>query len=890
MVDFVPFPGMAATDNNTQYQANSVITTANSGTVIAATSMVIVPSSGNVGIGTTNPSAGLDSNVSVIFRRPVGIGTVATAGINANVVSIYGTAMNYGNIVLGNVTAGGVGIYFPDGTYQTTAASGTGTGASNYGNANVANFLSGNVLVGNLYIGNSTVSTSTTTGALIVNGGAGIGGNISVGGNISGVNTLFAVKIGIGTTTALGTANTVSIYGNENLYGNLVLNNSTGNNSGIFFSDSTFQNTAAINYSNANVANFLSGNVLIGNLYIGNGTISTSTTTGALIINGGAGIGGNVYAGGNVVAASMQPISASLPPNGIFLPAANSLGFASASAERMRITGQGDIGMGTTTPVNNGGSYVTLTLNGATSGILQIQATGSNAGQIFSRSNTNLYVTAFNATVFETNGANERMRITANGNLQIGTATQTINPTAVEVINNINGGGTEWVNNNSGGGNVSALSTGGLAFGTFTGAVGSEVPTERMRINSSGNVGIGTTSTSAPLVVAGSATAVSGTFAGGNTVVRLQSLVGNSFSEPAIDFGESTLLATARIASKNEANGGGSLIFINRDTSSLTSTLTERMRINSSGDVQIGTSADAGNTLRYLDVQNTNVGTSAGAIIRLITNNAAGSATTTVDIVKYKNGQFVLNNNDSAGYTTFGTAGTERMRITNAGNINMGTTTSVGYLTLQRGGSASSAPDIATGDGTQSTYINSNWASGSYNPYVQAGDHGIIFHNGSTETGQFVISQWSSIAKGLRINTSGNVAMANNLTVTGEVYAYYSDRRLKDNIEPISNAINIINSISGVYYNANDLAVELLREDKTARKVGVLAQEIQAVMPEVVRQAPFDIAADGSSISGENYQTVQYDKLVPLLIQAVKEQSVKIAKLEKRIAVLERDS
>ena len=61
-------------------------------------------------------------------------------------------------------------------------------------------------------------------------------------------------------------------------------------------------------------------------------------------------------------------------------------------------------------------------------------------------------------------------------------------------------------------------------------------------------------------------------------------------------------------------------------------------------------------------------------------------------------------------------------------------------------------------------------------------------------------------------------------------------------------------------------------------------------MPEVVRQAPFDIAADGSSISGENYQTVQYDKLVPLLIQAVKEQSVKIAKLEKRIAVLERDS
>jgi len=323
---------------------------------------------------------------------------------------------------------------------------------------------------------------------------------------------------------------------------------------------------------------------------------------------------------------------------------------------------------------------------------------------------------------------------------------------------------------------------------------------------------------------------------------------------------------------------GGGLKFSNFTGNVGGESFTETIRVTGTGDIGINQPSPV-NTSGYTTLQINN-GTNGG-MLRLTNGtqtyweyvNSSGTF-----LGSYSNDPLIMQTNN-----------TERMRVTNAGNINMGTSTSLGYLTLQRGGGASTAPDINTSDGTQYTYISSNWGSGSYNPYVQANDHGIIFHNGSTETGQFVISQWSSIAKGLRINTSGNVAMANNLTVTGEVYAYYSDKRLKDNIEPISNAINIINNISGVYYNANDLAVELLREDKTARKVGVLAQEIQAVMPEVVRQAPFDIAPDGSSISGENYQTVQYDKLVPLLIQAVKEQQAKIEELEHRITFLELD-
>jgi hypothetical protein len=60
-------------------------------------------------------------------------------------------------------------------------------------------------------------------------------------------------------------------------------------------------------------------------------------------------------------------------------------------------------------------------------------------------------------------------------------------------------------------------------------------------------------------------------------------------------------------------------------------------------------------------------------------------------------------------------------------------------------------------------------------------------------------------------------------------------------------------------------------------------------MPQVIRSAPFDIGTDGHSISGANYMTIQYDKLVPLLVQAIKEQQAQIEKLEHRISFLELD-
>jgi hypothetical protein len=64
--------------------------------------------------------------------------------------------------------------------------------------------------------------------------------------------------------------------------------------------------------------------------------------------------------------------------------------------------------------------------------------------------------------------------------------------------------------------------------------------------------------------------------------------------------------------------------------------------------------------------------------------------------------------------------------------------------------------------------------------------------------------------------------------------------------------------------------------------VGLFADEVDSVLPEAVRPAPFDDDGAGGSKSGENYQTIQYEKIVPLLIEAIKELKLEIEMLKKR--------
>ena len=109
---------------------------------------------------------------------------------------------------------------------------------------------------------------------------------------------------------------------------------------------------------------------------------------------------------------------------------------------------------------------------------------------------------------------------------------------------------------------------------------------------------------------------------------------------------------------------------------------------------------------------------------------------------------------------------------------------------------------------------------------------------------------------------------AGEIRATNAVTAYYSDDRLKTKLGNIEGALAKVKTLSGFYYEANEVAQALGYKPK--REVGVSAQSVQAVLPEVVVPAPID----------EQYLTVHYDKLVPLLIEAIKELEAKVAALE----------
>lgn len=118
---------------------------------------------------------------------------------------------------------------------------------------------------------------------------------------------------------------------------------------------------------------------------------------------------------------------------------------------------------------------------------------------------------------------------------------------------------------------------------------------------------------------------------------------------------------------------------------------------------------------------------------------------------------------------------------------------------------------------------------------------------------------------------SGGVIVQGTITATGDITGLTSDKRLKDFKGTIPSALEKVQKLNGYNFNWNDTAKELdsniFTEDN---QVGVSAQEVLEVCPEAVKPAPVD----------NNYYTVQYEKLVPLLIEAIKEQQEQIEQLK----------
>ena len=134
---------------------------------------------------------------------------------------------------------------------------------------------------------------------------------------------------------------------------------------------------------------------------------------------------------------------------------------------------------------------------------------------------------------------------------------------------------------------------------------------------------------------------------------------------------------------------------------------------------------------------------------------------------------------------------------------------------------------------------------------------------GTTSTGV----QFASLGIGTAPDATYELKIQGDVAASGDIVAYYtSDKRLKDNIQPIENSLDKVNQLGGYTFDWN----EELQKARKGHDIGVIAQEVQSVLPEVV-------------IERENgYLGVDYQKLVPVLIEAIKELTAKVELLEKK--------
>lgn len=257
----------------------------------------------------------------------------------------------------------------------------------------------------------------------------------------------------------------------------------------------------------------------------------------------------------------------------------------SSGAERMRIDSSGNVGVGTTSP-NFGGNSVALAVNGATSSALNLKVADVGAFTASSGSGYTALADGRASTVMLFSlGGSERMRIDSSGNVGIGTSS----PTAGGKLD-VNGisyfGASDKVKIYS---NNVLQNAGTLDIGTIGSAalILNTANTERMRIDSSGNVGIGTASPGAKLQVNGSFRNRTGT----DQNVTTQSSV----------FVAGGVLFNAY----NDAVSASTPLEFNASSLQFGTNNTERMRIDSSGNVLIGYSSQLSNE-RFAVYCNTN--------------------------------------------------------------------------------------------------------------------------------------------------------------------------------------------------------------------------------------------------------------------------------------------
>jgi hypothetical protein len=145
--------------------------------------------------------------------------------------------------------------------------------------------------------------------------------------------------------------------------------------------------------------------------------------------------------------------------------------------------------------------------------------------------------------------------------------------------------------------------------------------------------------------------------------------------------------------------------------------------------------------------------------------------------------------------------------------------------------------------------------------------------DGNVGIGRNIIMDFDEKTTGNSIEPAEKLHVIGNIISTGFITAYYSDERLKTFTSKVENPLEIIDNLNGYYYEPNKLAID--KGFSYEKNIGLSAQEVQKVIPEIVKLAPFDTIKDknGDNISksGENYLTICYEKMAPVFIEAIKE-------------------
>jgi len=512
--------------------------------------------------------------------------------------------------------------------------------------------------------------------------------------------------------------------------------------------------------------------------------------------------------------------------------------------------------------------------------------------------------------------ASERVRINSSGNVGIGTVPDTDWYTGVTALQ-LDDAGSLSQNGGPGGRLVLALNAKQTGSSYITGweyqqtdeasgyvQIGGEhfwwsaasgtadtaiTWSERMRIDSSGKVGIGTSSPEGNLHVlsssAGTVTAPASfpLVLEGNIVAGISVLTSNT-GEGRIWFGDPDDNDVGRIEYAHSTNA-----------MTFRTNASDRMVIDSSGNVGIGTSSPGGKL---------SVAAGSGDIV----SNLDGSP-----MITYRNGSgawfhagkhpsndaFVINSGATSTSTEF-------LRITNAGNVGIGTS-SPGYkLTVAGYSNVASANKLAIGDNANYQALiymeSANETLTIENTSDYAGRATIFKDNGTERmridaSGRLLIDctatpsasvqgsmiedyqQYSSVistsARTHRFFINGNGTVG-SISTSGSATSYNtsSDYRLKEDVQPMVGASDRLMALKPVNFAWK---VDGSRVD------GFIAHEAQEVVPEAVTGEKDAVDAEGNP----EYQGIDQSKLVPLLTAALQEALTEIADLKARVAALE---